>query len=113
MDKGTISSGAIGDDVNVEVKGPGPEWAKRDEQLKSAGLYEEPPLEIGEIRRTGLDEKSVEDLRSMASEQGVEGRSSMAKDDLAQALYDLGVGVIKGPGPQWETDENGRYVNRG
>jgi plasmid stabilization system protein ParE len=34
----------------------------------------------------GLQERTVEELRNLASERGIEGRSKMKKDDLVRAL---------------------------
>ena len=98
------------------VKGPDPaEWgddAERPspfagtEEIGTAGVPQ------GEVAYEDLTGRGKDELMELAREHDLPGRSSMSVEELAADLGRLGVGVVKGPGRQWETDDQGRYVNR-
>lgn len=127
--RNTQDESGVADDARVVVKGPdggiahasgvkGPdpaEWggdADRPDPfagLENAGAE---PVPLGEIRSEDLAGRPKGELLDLAGMHGIAGRSSMSARRLADVLQERGVGVTKGPGPQWETDENGRYTNR-
>lgn len=92
-----------------DVKGPDPAvWgdnADRPDPFEGAA---DAGIPVGEWR-DDLEEKNTQELRELASDYGITGRS---KGDLIDTLKAHGIGVTKGPGPEWEQNEKGEYVNR-
>lgn len=52
-------------------------------------------LAPGEVRKNGLEDHSVAELRELAGERDIEGRSKMNGDELKEVLYEQGVGVTQ------------------
>ena len=46
----------------------------------------------------GLDDQNLDQLRALASEHNIEGRSSMNKEQLVSALSEAGLGVVADAG---------------
>lgn len=105
----TVTTGA-----GIAIKGPDPdEWAFRDEQL----------LVENENKYRSLNST---DLRQIAATRNLDVGSKANKDQIVRLLVaddlqkppDDGLpvgyaeGQLKGPGAQWERDEDGQYANR-
>ena len=107
------------DTVEVIVRGPDGEV----KQHMSGGEVRAVAARL-EVKEQLQDQK-VADLREMVEEHGVEVPKNPTKADLIDLIASrrspLGIGEIlyegtpqeiKGPGPEWEKDEEGNYVNR-
>lgn len=95
------------------VNGPDPEvWGSDEERPDPFAGEPDPGIPVGVVRYDYFEDDSVEDLRQRAKDAGITGVSKAARNDVLAALHEAQIGVTKGPGRQWETNEKGEYVNR-
>jgi hypothetical protein len=96
-----------------DVKGPNPEvWGDDSERPDPFATAGETGMPLGEVHYDDFADSNLDELRKLASERGVSGVSKSARPEVIEALHKAGVGVVKGPGEEWERNEKGEYVNR-